>query len=295
MGFRPPAKEEAASPQEVVKAYADSLRSGMYAGDIESTLLHQLHGVVVRIFTANGPDVIHTRSFDSIPNWAARPDFYRQCYPPDCINLLYNGYNHYDSLVKRKPATAAAPAPSEVDPNIAEAESLGMNLNNYKAAKKFAQGQEKAQNVSSDPNYEDAKSMGMSLNNYKAAKRLAETQEKSRSNLPMNSASVYSRKLAAIVDTITRQAMEQNITKQRIVLSAVKKFEERVKAALVRPLSSGFFAKLDAELQKSTFPQFEMELGLDSGSLYKVWSSSAGGRRKTRGRRGTRRRGSRKA
>lgn len=123
-GFKPPAKGEAATEQEIVKAYANSLRSGMYAGDIESALIHRLYGVIVRIFTRRGADVIHTRSFDSIPDWAERPDFYRRCFPPECINLLYNGINHYDSLL--------------LDPLASEAASFGMNVNTYRKAKGYA-------------------------------------------------------------------------------------------------------------------------------------------------------------
>lgn len=124
-GFRPPSSGST-YPQEVVKAYANSLRRGMYAGDIESTLLHRLYGVTVRIFTRRGSDVVHTRTFNSIPNTAPRPDFYRRCFPPECINLLYNGTNHYDSLIRR--------TQPQTDPFT----KRGMNLNTYTSLKKEA-------------------------------------------------------------------------------------------------------------------------------------------------------------
>lgn len=145
VGFRPPEKGDTSTPQEIVKAYADSLRGGMYAGDIESTLIHELYGVVVRTFIPRGNDVVHIRSFDSIPNYAPRPDFYRKCFPPECINLLYNGVNHYDSLVMAPTRKAAE------DPNAANAAAFGMSVNNYKRAKKQAENFEKQKAVQKAP------------------------------------------------------------------------------------------------------------------------------------------------
>ena len=135
VGFNPPEKGEDSSPQEIAQAYANSLRNGMYAGDIESSLIHKLHRVVVRIFTTRGNDVIHTRTFDSIPNTAQRSNFYRKCLPPYCINLLYNGVNHYDSLVMRH---------TEKE----EANAFGMNEQTYAKKKKNAENFEQQKSIS---------------------------------------------------------------------------------------------------------------------------------------------------
>jgi hypothetical protein len=122
-GYEAPANEATATDREWVQSYANSLRRGMYGGNPEIELFSRLFpGVTLRVYTRDGNDVRHTRSEG--PR-AGVGGYYAECFPPECINILYNGGNHYDYLVRSDaaiaargaaPARAAAAAPAATRP-----------------------------------------------------------------------------------------------------------------------------------------------------------------------------------
>lgn len=257
VGFRPPAKGEKATPQEIAQAYADSLRRGMFAGDIESSLIQQIHGVVIRIYTRKGKDVVHTRTFDAIPNWAPRPDFYRQCFPPECINLLYNGINHYDSLV-RDPARikkSAKPAVA-VDPDEEAADALGMSVSNYKRAIEAQKAlNTKAASAPAPP----------------PPSRPAAAARPPPPPPPPSRPAATSPPPASQLASFTR--------KKRAVLNAIKSYAGASSPAM-KNIGSGLLSSLNANARRNLLRRAASSVGMPENALVSKFNTTAGGSRK---------------